>query len=72
MVMQRTYYYELTYCELAQLVVDSLLHALQVVRYTWSLHREVRSLWTRIVIALIKHLTFHTLLMIGLLLICFR
>ena len=49
MVMQQAYYYELTYCELAQLVVDSLLHALQVVRYTWSLHWEARSLWTWIV-----------------------
>ena len=31
---------ELTFCELAQLVVDSLLHALQDLRYIWSLHRE--------------------------------
>ena len=30
---KRTYYYALTFCELAQLVVDPLLHALQVVRY---------------------------------------
>ena len=27
------HYYALTFCELAQLVVDPLLHALQVVRY---------------------------------------
>ena len=32
-VTKQTYYYELTYCELAQLVVDSLLHALQDLRY---------------------------------------
>ena len=31
---------ELTFCELAQLVVDSLLHALQDLRYLRSLHKE--------------------------------
>ncbi|MFS8012954.1 hypothetical protein Hanom_Chr14g01327081 [Helianthus anomalus] len=30
---KRTYYNAFTFCELAQLVVDPLLHALQVVRY---------------------------------------
>ena len=34
------YHYLLTFYELAQLVVDSLLHALQDLRYIWSLHRE--------------------------------
>ena len=34
------YSYELTFCELAQLVVDYLLHALQDLRYLWSLHKE--------------------------------
>ena len=70
--MKQTYYYELTYCELAQLVVDSLLHALQVVRYTWSLHGEARSLWTRIVNALIKPYDITYFFYDGLLLICFR
>ena len=39
-VTKQTYNYELIYCELAQLVVDSLLHALQDLRYIWSLHRK--------------------------------
>ena len=33
----RIYCYELTFCELAQLVVDYLLHALQDLRYIMEL-----------------------------------
>ena len=47
-------------------VVDSLLHALQVVKYSWSLHREARSLWTWIADALINIYDISKLiLMIG-------
>ncbi|KAM0041165.1 putative iron-sulfur protein NUBPL [Helianthus debilis subsp. tardiflorus] len=35
--------------------LQSMERLVDVVRYTWSLHWEARSLWTRIVNALIKH-----------------
>ena len=42
-------------------VVDSLLHALQVVRYSWSMHREARSLWDMAVCAMLKTLLYFVL-----------
>ena len=49
------YYYELIFCELAQLVVDSLLHALQDLRYLWSLHWRSGSLWAGIVVSTLNY-----------------
>ncbi|KAF5816373.1 hypothetical protein HanXRQr2_Chr03g0133641 [Helianthus annuus] len=37
----------------------------EVVRNTWSLHWEARSLWTRIMNALIKHYDIIFILMLG-------
>ena len=42
-------------------VVDSLLHALQVVRYSWSLYSEARSLWDMAVCAMLKTLLYFVL-----------
>ncbi|MFS7915203.1 hypothetical protein Hanom_Chr02g00162561 [Helianthus anomalus] len=54
-------------------VVDSLLHALQVVRYSWSLHREARSLWDMAVCAMLKSLLYFVRNTCnGFLQLCFR
>ena len=61
------YYYELIFCELAQLVVDYLLHALQDLRYLRSLHKEGAGRRGRWIMNIIELITLF-----GFTLHCFR